>query len=139
MLFVLFWFLAKSHFSSFYLASVFYSTFFDFGYSFSLLLLLFVFTFSSLIIRVHLPPFLLNDKKFFFYNENFYASHYVKSFFVSFLLYVFWFSLVVYIYLFFSCYSRLPSTFSPRPPSTSTKVFIRRITSKSFLKLYFLN
>jgi hypothetical protein len=119
MLFVLFWFLAKSHFSSFYLASVFYSTFFDFGYrfftffcclcslfllllfasTFHLLndkkffffttkiftcritskvflsvfystffgfLLLFIFTFSSLVIRVHLPPFLLNDKKFFF-------------------------------------------------------------------------
>jgi len=108
MLFVLFWFLAKSHFSSFYLASVFYSTFFDFGYSFSLLLLLSVFTFSSLIIRVHLSPFLLNDKKFFFYNENFYASHYVKSFFVSFystffgflLLFIFTFSsLVIRVYL----------------------------------------
>ena len=84
MLFVLFWFLAKSHFSSFYLASVFYSTFFDFGYSFSLLLLLFVFTFSSLIIRVHLPPFLLNDKKFFFLQRKFLRVALRQKFFCQF-------------------------------------------------------
>jgi hypothetical protein len=98
--------------------------------------LLFIFTFSSLVIRVHLPPFLLNDKKFFFYNENFYASHYVKSFFVSFLLYVFLvFSCCLYLpfllllftstfHLFSSCcYSRPLYTFSPLVVLNDKKFF----------------
>src|SRR3989337_2652624 len=97
MLFVLFWFLAKSHFFSFYLASVFYSTFFDFGYRFFtffcclcslFLLLLFTSTFHlfssccySRPLYTFSPLVVLNDKKFFFYNESFYTSHYVKKFF----------------------------------------------------------
>jgi len=125
MLFVLFWFLAKSHFSSFYLASVFYSTFFDFGYSFSLLLLLFVFTFSSLIIRVHLPPFLLNDKKFFFLQRKFLRVALRQKFFCQFFTLRFLvFSCCLYLpfllllfastfHLFSSyCYSRPPHLFS---------------------------